>query len=117
MAIKVRRITPEESEILDRWQRCDDIIRCRRARIQRLSEAEWRCPAIAGALALHAETVRWVVKVFNESRIPAITPRPRSGGRPPGYTEEVAEDLVRQGPPAEEGRATRTLGGLANKCY
>jgi len=116
MAIKVRSITAEESEILDRWQRCDDIIRYRRARILRLSETDRRCPAIAEVLALHVETVRWVIKTFNEGGIEAITPQPRSGGRPPGYTQEVADvakDLARQGPPDEEGRATWTLHGLA----
>jgi transposase len=116
MAIKVRSITAEESEILDRWQRCDDIVRYRRARVLRLSETGWRCPAIAEILALHVETVRWVIKTFNEGGIEALTPQPRSGGRPPGYTQEiadVAEDLARQGPPDEEGRATWTLHGLA----
>jgi transposase len=116
MAIRVRSITAEESEILGRWQRGDDIVRYRRARVLRLSETDWRCPAIAEVLALHAETVRWVIKAFNEGGIEAITPQPRSGGRPPGYTQEVAdvaENLTRQEPPDEEGRATWTLHGLA----
>jgi transposase len=116
MAIRVRSITAEESEVLDRWQRGDDIVRYRRARVLRLSEAGWRCPAIAEVLALHPETVRWVIKAFNEGGIEAITPQPRSGGRPPGYTQEVAdvaEDLARQEPPEAEGRATWTLHGLA----
>jgi len=116
MTIKVRSITDEESEILDGWQRGDDIIRYRRARILRLSDADWRCSAIAEVLALHVETVRWVIKAFNKGGIEAITPRPRSGGRPPGYTQEVADvalDLVRQEPPDQEGRATWTLHRLA----
>jgi transposase len=116
MAIKVRPITPKESQVLDHWQRSDDITRYRRARTLRLSEAKWKCQTIAKALGLHIETVRLIIKAFNEGGIPAITPRPRSGGRPPGYTEEVAEvaeELVRREPPAEEGRATWTLQGLA----
>jgi transposase len=116
MAIRVRSITAEESEILDRWERGDNIVCYRRARILRLSEADWRCPAIADVLALHVETVRWTIKAFNEGGIDAITPQPRSGGRPPGYTQEVAdvaEDLARQEPPSQEGRATWTLHGLA----
>jgi transposase len=116
MAIRVRSITAEESEILDRWERGDNIVCYRRARILRLSEADWRCPAIAEVLALHVETVRWTIKAFNEGGIEAITPQPRSGGRPPGYTQEVAdvaEDLARQEPPDEEGRAAWTLHGLA----
>lgn len=116
MTIRVRSITAEESEILDRWQRCDDIVRYRRARVLRLSETDWYCPAIAEVLALHVGTVRWVIKAFNEGGIEAITPEPRSGGRSPGYTQEVAdyaEDLARQEPPDEEGRATWTLHRLA----
>lgn len=116
MTIKVRAITAEESEILDRWQRSDDVVRYRRARMLRLSEAGRRCPAIAEVLALHVETVRWVIQAFNEGGIAAITPQPRSGGRPPrhgGEVAEVAEELVRQEPPAEAGRATWTLHWLA----
>jgi transposase len=117
MAIKIRPITPEESEILDRWQRSDDIVRYRRGRILRLSEENWRCPAIAEALGLRVETVRLTIKSFNEGGIPAITPRPRSGGRPARLSTpevaETAEDLVRQAPPTEEGRATWTLQSLA----
>ena len=116
MAIRVRPITREESETLDRWQRLDDIVRYRRARILRLSEARWKCPLIAQALGLHEETVRAIITAFNEGGIPAITPKPRSGGRPPSYTEEVAreaENLARQDPPAEGGRATWTLDTLA----
>jgi len=93
MTIRVRPITREESETLGRWQRSDDIVRYRRARILRLSEAKWKCPVIAQALGLHEETVREVITAFNEGGIPAITPRPRSGGRPPSYTEEVAQEV------------------------
>lgn len=82
----------------------------------RLSAAKWKCAAIAAALALHTETVREVIKAFNEGGISAITPEPRSGGRPSGYQQEVgeaAEDLARQEPPPEIGRATWTLHTLA----
>ncbi len=116
MAIRVRSITQEEHETLGRWERSDDVVRYRRARILRLPEAKWKCSAITEALALHVETVRMVVKASNEGGIPAITPEPRSGGRPPGFSAEVAEaveDLVRQGPPPDEGRATWTLHRLA----
>jgi len=116
MAIKVRAITSQESEILDRWQRLDDVVRYRRARMLRLSEANWKCPAIAQVLGLHVETVRQTIKDFNQGGVATIAPRPRSGGRRPVYTKEVAqaaEDLARQGPPAEAGRATWTLQSLA----
>jgi transposase len=116
MVIRVRPITQEERETLTRWERSDDVVRYRRARILRLSEAKWKCRAIAEALALHIETVRLVIKAFNDGGIAAITPKPRSGGRPPSYSDDIAEaaeDLVRQGPPPDEGRATWTLYRLA----
>ena len=116
MAIKVRTITPEEQETLDHWQRADNAVGYRRARILRLSAADYTCPVIAELLGLHAATVRDTIRQFNEGSIPAITPRPRSGGRPRRYDEavaETAENLVRQGPPPEAGRATWTLRGLA----
>jgi hypothetical protein len=65
---------------------------------------------------LHTETVRDVIEAFNEGGIEAITPRPRSGGRPPRHGEEVAEvaeDLIHQGPPEEGESATWTLRTLA----
>lgn len=116
MVIRVRPMTQEEREILGRWERSDDVVRYRRARILRLSAAGWKCAAIAEALALHVATVRWIIKAFSEGGIPAVTPQPRSGGRPPRYSDEVAEaaeDLIRQGPPPDEGRATWTLHRLA----
>lgn len=116
MAIRVRTITPEEQEILDHWQRADNLVGYRRARILRLSAAGHTCPVIAEFLGLHIATVRDTILRFNEGGIPAITPRPRSGGRPRCYDDaiaETAENLVRQGPPPEEDRATWTLRGLA----
>jgi transposase len=81
MTIKIRSITPEELETLDHWQRADDAVGYRRARILRLSEAGWKCAAIAEALGLHVETVRQTIKDFNEGGIPTLAPQPRSGGR------------------------------------
>ena len=109
MTVQVRPITRRESEILDRWQRLDDIVLYRLARILRLSEAKWNCLVIARALVLHVETVRQVIRAFNKGGIPAITPNPRSGGRPPRHIKEVAEAaerLVQQGYSAQEGRAS-----------
>ena len=55
MAITVRTITADESEILDHWQRCADVIRYRRARMLRLSgecleELGRRYPRVAATL-------------------------------------------------------------------
>ena len=82
MTIKVRPITAQESETLEHWQRSDNVVGYRRARILRLSEAGWKCEAIAGVLGLHIETVRETIKEFNEGGVTAIAPQPRSGGRP-----------------------------------
>jgi len=116
MAIRIRPITSEEQEILDRWQRADNVVAYRRARILRLSAAGHTCPLIAELLGLHVATVRDTIRQFNDGGIPAITPQPRSGGRPRRYDEavaEVAEGLIRQGPPPEGNRATWTLRTLA----
>jgi transposase len=82
MTIKVRAITAEESKTLNHWQRADDIVGYRRARMLQLSAAGWKSADIAEALGVHVETVRQTIKAFNEGGIPAITPRPRSGGSP-----------------------------------
>lgn len=37
MTLYVRKITPEESAVLDKWQRADNVVGYRRARIVRLS--------------------------------------------------------------------------------
>ncbi len=81
MIIQVRTITPEEAKVLDHWQRADDVVGYRRARILRLSAAGWQCQAIAEALGIHVDTVRTTIKDFNQGGIAAIAPRPRSGGR------------------------------------
>ena len=82
MTIKVRPITSQEAQALDHWQRSDNVVGYRRARILRLSEAAWKCEAIAEVLGLHIETVRETINEFNEGGITAIAPQPRSGGRP-----------------------------------
>jgi len=82
MTLYVRKIRPDESEILDHWQRADSVVRYRRARIVRLSANGWKAADIADVLALHVEIVRQTIKDFNKGGISAITPRPRSGGRP-----------------------------------
>lgn len=91
MTVGVYSITAEESDTLDRWQRGDETVRYRRARVLRLSETGWRRPVIADALALHPETLRRATEAFSGGRIEAVTPVPRSGGRPPGHTREVAD--------------------------
>jgi transposase len=80
MTIRVRPIRTEESDVLDHWQRADNVVGYRRSRILRLSEAGWKCQAIAEALGLHVESIRHTIKQFNEGGIPFITPEPRSGG-------------------------------------
>ena len=81
MTIRVRTITAKESETVDKWQRCDNVVGYRRARMLRLSECGWQCADIANALEVHVETVRQLIKDFNKGGIDAIVPRPRSGGR------------------------------------
>lgn len=82
MTLQVRAIAPEESEVLNHWQRTDSVVCYRRARIVRLSASGWKAADIADVLGLHVESVRQTIKDFNKGGIPAITPRPRSGGRP-----------------------------------
>ena len=52
MTIRVRPISVEEREILGRWERADNVVRYRRARVLLLSEERWKCPRIAEALGL-----------------------------------------------------------------
>ena len=80
MTIKIRPITSEESKILDHWQRADNVVGYRRARMLRLAEDDWKCADIASALGKHVDTVRQTITQFNEGGIPDIAPRPRSGG-------------------------------------
>jgi hypothetical protein len=80
MAISVRSITAEQTEILDRRERGDTVACYRRARIVRISEADWPCRASAEALALHVESARWTIKTSNRGGIESITaPEPIFG--------------------------------------
>ena len=81
MTIRIRTITTEESTTLDKWQRRDNVVGYRRARILRLAEQNWQSESIADVLGVHVETVRQVIKDFTKGGIDAIAPRPRSGGR------------------------------------
>ena len=81
MTIQVRPITPEESAVLDHWQRSDNVVGNRRNRILRLSEAGWQCEAIAEVLGLHVGSVQLTIKQFNQGGRLAVTPERRSGGR------------------------------------
>ena len=81
MTIRIRTITTEESAALDKWQRCDNVVGYRRARMLRLAQQNWQSEAIADVLGVHVETVRQVIKDFTKGGIDAIAPRPRSGGR------------------------------------
>lgn len=81
MTLCVRKITLNESKVLDRWQRADHVVCYRRARIVRLSADGRKAPDIAKVLGLHVEVVRQTIKDCNQGGLPAITSRPRSGGR------------------------------------
>ena len=81
MTIRVRSISAEEAQVLDRWQRSDNVVRYRRARIFRLSETGWMPEAIADDLGVHVETVRQTLQAFNEGGVDTIVTQPRSGGR------------------------------------
>ncbi len=98
MTAKVRSITLEESMVVEQRQRCDDVIRYRRARILRLSAGCWRCPTTAEALAPHAQTVRDrlclavtegplapVKKWPSRQRTRRVKGRRQKQGGPPGY--------------------------------
>lgn len=118
MTLKVRTIKPEEAAILDQWQRADNVVGYRRARVLRLSAKSWSCADIAEALGLHVHTVRDTIKTFNQGGVAALAPQPRSGGpvRSKRYTPEMAETverLVRQGPPDQQNRTSWTLHSLA----
>lgn len=81
MTLRLRAITPEEAETLDAWQRADDVVGYRRARILRLAEEGRQASEIAHVLGVHVETVRALIKRFNKGGIDTLAPRPRSGGR------------------------------------
>ena len=116
MTIKIRALSTQEQRTLAHWQRGDDAVRYRHARVLLLASQAWTCDRIAEALGLHVNTVRHLIEAFNQGGLEAVTPRPRSGGRPPTYgpdVAEAAEDLLRQPPPPEEGPATWSLHRLA----
>lgn len=119
MTIKVRTLTEAERETLLQWQRSDNVIRYRRARMLFLSAKGWKSPEIGDVLGIHAETVRDTIQQFNEGGLEAITPRPRSGGPQGGkLSEEMrsqVEESIHAGPPAEQQRATWSLASLAEQ--
>lgn len=67
MTLQVRAIRPEESDVLSYWQRADNVVCYRRARIVRLAEKGWKAEEVAEALGLHVDIVRQTIKDFNKA--------------------------------------------------
>ena len=95
-------------------------MRYRHARVLLLASQTWTCDRIAEALGLPVNTVRHLIETFNQGGLEAVTPRSRSGGRPPAYGSDVAEaaeDLLRQPSPPDEGPTTWSVPPHACEEY
>lgn len=103
MALKLRPLSPEEHETIEKLahSRTAAARLVERARIMLLAHQGHRVPALARHLQLTAITVRTWLKRFNAVGLAALTDKPRSG-RPATYTpQQVAEVIATSLTPPE----------------
>ena len=89
MTIKIRALSTQEQLTLALWQCGDDVVRYRHARVLLLACQGWLCERITEPLGLHVDTIRAFINVSNDGGLEAVTPKPRSGDRPPTHGAEA----------------------------
>ena len=95
MALKVRDLTPEEAETIERLahSRRAEARQVERARIIWESHQGERVPAIARRLGLHEQTVRTWLKRFNAAGLVGLQDQARPG-RPATYDSEAVAVVI-----------------------
>ncbi len=95
MALRVRAMTPEEIERIERLarSRTEPVRTVQRAQIIRLARQGMLAPAIARAVGLSEPAVRLWIGRFNERGIEGLADEPRSG-RPPTYTPDEVGEVI-----------------------
>lgn len=104
MALKLRELSPEELESIEKLahSRTASARLVERARILLLAHQGSRVPAIAQQLQLTAITVRTWLKRFNAAGLTGLSDQPRAG-RPATYTPpQVAEVIATSLTPPEQ---------------
>lgn len=89
----VRTLLPAEEDILRQLSRSSETIIHRRSRIILLSAARRSSIEIAEMVGMHQNSIRLVIRSFNECGIDSIFPRPISG-RPRKFDESVQDKIV-----------------------
>jgi transposase len=95
MALRVRALTDEEQQIIERLahSRTAAARTVERARLIWHATQGARVPTIAKHLHLHEQTVRLWLKRFNTAGLPALHDAPRSG-RPATYTPDEVSTVI-----------------------
>lgn len=104
-----RSLTEEERALLATWQRSPNRVSYLRARVVLLAEQAGTATEIAGALGLHVQTVRDILRRFQMCGLKAIEPKPRPG-RPLVFDDKAAAalmGLVREWPTVRGGEDDR----------
>jgi transposase len=95
MAIRVRAMTSDEIEAIERLarSRTEPARAVERARMIWLARGGGKAPAIAKELGVVPATVRLWIKRFNAEGVEGLQDRPRSG-HPPTYTKEQVGEVI-----------------------
>jgi len=121
MALKLRQLSPEEHDTIDKLahSRTAAARLVERARLLLLAKQGHRVPAIAQQLHLPAITVRTWLKRFNAAGLAALRDNPRTG-RPATYTPAQVAEVIATAltPPEHLGLpfASWTLDRLEAYC-
>jgi transposase len=95
MALRVRTLTIEEQETIDRLahSRTASAREVERARIVWFANQGLKAPKIADMLHLSLRTVRTWLKRSNDGGLPALQDLPRCGA-PPTYTTDMVSEVI-----------------------
>jgi transposase len=95
MVIRVRPLSNAEGKRLSRLtKRTNNVVTLRRAQVLLHSAQGFTPPKIADLLGLCVEWVRHIIKEFNTHGFDSLTPKPRGGGRPRKFYDEIRLEMV-----------------------
>jgi transposase len=95
MVLHVREISNDEGNRLSRLvKRTNNVVTMRRAQVLLHSAQGFTPPKIGEMLWISTDWVRHIIKEFNEQGFDSLRPKPRGGGRPRVFDDEIRLEMV-----------------------
>jgi transposase len=95
MVLHVRSLANEEGKRLSHLvKRTNNVVTMRRGQVLLHSAQGFTPPKIGELLGISTDWVRHIITEFNEHGFDSLNPKPRSGGRPPKFDDEIRLEMV-----------------------